>query len=591
MADSSSNYLPLAPESDTLSPLPGVHRRGLIACAVLGSLSFVTSTTVFLYLTVKFVRWHLRTRKQARKDPAAPASQQVDLSLGLAQRLFVADEAAKPPTPPQKERPRLNQFLILIYNLLLADIHQAASFILNAVWVGRDALQVRTATCWVQAWLIQTGDVASSLFITAIAVHTYLAIVKNYTPPQWTVYTAVVALWLFNYLLLVLGVAITDNGKEHGGFFVRATAWCWINVRYEDLRLHLHYLWIFLALAITGGLYTLIWRSLSKRQAVAIKAQLPAANDSSININDRSSVDATTANNHSGSHSHDHNRTTSTSSTLGKPVDHRPTTASNAPETAAACQPQHPHVQGGHHKAFLLYPIIYIVCTAPLALGRIATMAGVDVPVSYFVTAGALITSNGWLDVLLWGVTRHRLIFSSDVDTEDTGLNTFTFMRTPHDRRWGNMVWVQGGAGSGKAGAKGGDKKNDGEGGTRMLGALGKRRVGWRELKLKGAGTPAAGSSREDGDGVGGRDGNEEANGKGGQGGSSSSGWGIQMDTVTTVVVEEASEVDRMTIPVRYHTPSASLGSNLLPVYDPDADSALDERMAAALDLELKAFT
>jgi hypothetical protein len=238
MADSSSSgngggYAPLDPESDTLSPLPAVHRRGLIACAVLGCLSFVTSTTVLLYLTVKLIRWHIRTRKQARaaKAAASGSSPQVDLNLGLAERLFVGDEAAAAaakPSPQKKKRPHPNQFLVLIYNLLLADIHQAASFILNAVWVGRDALDVRTTTCWVQAWLIQTGDVASSLFITAIAVHTYLAIVRNYTPPQWAVYTAVVALWLFNYLLMVLGVAITDNGREYGGFFVRATAWvCW----------------------------------------------------------------------------------------------------------------------------------------------------------------------------------------------------------------------------------------------------------------------------------------------------------------------------------------------------------------------------
>ncbi|KAH6856396.1 putative G-protein coupled receptor protein [Chaetomium sp. MPI-CAGE-AT-0009] len=350
-----NGYDPLDEASGDLSPLTPVLRQGLTAIAVLSCLSFVSSTAVLAYLTVKLARWHLRTWRQSRNAARGPATPTVDLALGLAEGLYMG-EAAKQGRPPPRKKARPNQFVILLYNLLLADIHQAASFVLNAVWVGRDGIRVRTATCWAQAWLIQTGDLASSFFITAIAVHTYLAVVWKYTPPQSAVYTVVVFLWAFNYILIIIGIAVTDNGREAGGFFVRATAWCWINVRYEGLRLYIHYLWIFIALA-----------------------QPPAA--------------------------------------------------------------------AGHDKAFLLYPLIYILCTAPLALGRIATMAGVDVPVWYFCTAGALITSNGWLDVLLWGVTRHRLLFGADVDAEESGLDTFAFMRTPHGRRWGNMAcpeWLDG---------------------------------------------------------------------------------------------------------------------------------------------------
>ncbi len=103
-----------------------------------------------------------------------------------------------------------------------------------------------------------------------------------------------------------------------------------------------------------------------------------------------------------------------------------------------------PKAHNGHHPAFLIYPVIYVVCTAPLALGRIATMAGAKVPLGYFCAAGALITSNGWLDVVLWGLTRRVLLFESDIDAEDVGLETFAFMRTPPGRKYGNMVWVQG---------------------------------------------------------------------------------------------------------------------------------------------------
>ncbi|KAL1899584.1 hypothetical protein Sste5346_002986 [Sporothrix stenoceras] len=71
-------------------------------------------------------------------------------------------------------------------------------------------------------------------------------------------------------------------------------------------------------------------------------------------------------------------------------------------------------------------------------------MAGAEVPLSYFCAAGALITSNGWLDVLLWGSTRRSIVFG-DVGEENVGISTFTFMRTPPNRRFGNMVWVEGG--------------------------------------------------------------------------------------------------------------------------------------------------
>lgn len=223
----------------------------------------------------------------------------------------------------------------------------------------------------------------------------------------------------------------------------------------------------------------------------------------------------------------------------------------------------------GHDKAFLLYPLIYILCTAPLALGRIATMAGVDVPVWYFCAAGALITSNGWLDVLLWGVTRHRLLFGGDVDAEESGLDTFAFMRTPHGRRWGNMVWVEGGGGSNNgggggsgSGGQGGGKGSEGGGEAGKLGGLVKRRMGWRPLGFGG------------GSGGGGGGGHGEGRGRGDGGGQSGGedGLAIQMDMVTTVVVEPAETVgDDWDRGRGRHAPSGSTGSRSGMIYDTDS--------------------
>ncbi|KAL2189907.1 hypothetical protein L209DRAFT_678906 [Thermothelomyces heterothallicus CBS 203.75] len=548
--------------SDDLDPLPPVFRRGLTALAVMSCLSFVSSLVVLVYLTVKLVRWHLRTSRRSRHAAAGPAAPP-DLSLGLAEGLYMGESAkhqqealARP-----RKRGRPNQFLVLIYNLLLADIHQAASFLLNAVWLGRGGIHVRTATCWAQAFLIQVGDLASSFFITAIAVHTYLAIVWNYTPPQPAVYAVVVFLWVFNYLLIIIGIAVTKNGNEEGGLFVRATAWCWINIRYEKLRLLLHYLWIFLALAITGILYTLIFLSLHNKRCRAQRS-------------DRL---------HSAAGAGKGAGPTESRTNIHNPDDITAAAAAAAEQILPGVDPgafgggggsEHGREEAadgadgaggggggaGHPKVFLLYPLIYIVCTAPLALGRIASMAGVDVPPAYFYTAGALITSNGWLDVLLWGVTRHRLLFGADVDAQDSGLDTFAFMRTPHGRRWGNMVWVEGGGGHRRpaGGAAGGARHGEeAEGEAGKLGGLVKRRMGWRPLFGFGGGGGGGGVG-------GGRRRRRGAGHDGAELAGREDGLAIQMDMVTTVVVEQAEgkqwerwEPGRST----GHIPSASAGS------------------------------
>ncbi|KAK3905661.1 hypothetical protein C8A05DRAFT_41400 [Staphylotrichum tortipilum] len=541
MATTIGEY-PLDDVSGDLSPLPAEHRRGLTGVAIFAALSFVSSTAVLLYLTWKLARWHVKNWK-TRKGPMARGSPP-DLALGLAERHFTGLEPKHHEyLSPKKTHP--NQFLVLIYNLLLADIHQSASFLLNAVWVGRDGIQVRTATCFAQAWLVQIGDVAGSLFITAIAIHTYLAVVWKYTPPQWAVYTTVIGLWVFDYLLVIIGIGMTDNGKEAGGFFVRASAWCWINIRYEGLRLYLHYLWIFISLALTAILYTLIFFSLRKKRGsppspdAATEPVFPplsppatTTNGSQFNLYHPSAADDDDSNSNSTPPLPTHPGHTPSSSSILKPLSPILHAQFTRPPTPLPTDPN-PGPHGAHHKLFLLYPLIYILCTLPLALGRIASMAGAKVPLVYFCTAGALITSNGWLDVLLWGVTRHRLLFGADgVDQQESGLETFAvpdLLRTPQGRRWGNIVWVEGG-GNEKGGGVGGKK-----GGREDKGSWGwvKRRMGWRELGFV-AGSPGVRGSvnapqppppppvqtgRRKGRGA---------------------GLSIQMDMVTTVVVEDA---------------------------------------------------
>lgn len=92
----------------SLDPLPPVLHRGLIAVAFFGILSLVASSGLFFYLSYKLCRWYYKGH----------------LANGA------------------------NQFLLLIYNLLLADIQQAMAFSLTAVYVAQDKVEVGTTTCW-----------------------------------------------------------------------------------------------------------------------------------------------------------------------------------------------------------------------------------------------------------------------------------------------------------------------------------------------------------------------------------------------------------------------------------------------------------
>lgn len=215
-------------QSRTLTPLPRVLRGGLTAVSFFGFLSFFTSTALLFVLTYRLISWYLspasampRRMTDERSPDAALAEE-----MGLPETLYEAGNRKKKKKKNKTTtRDAPNQFLVLIYNLLLADIQQSLAFLLNAAWLRRDGIIVETATCWAQGWFISTGDLASSAFITTIAVHTYLSVVREYKLPTWAFYCMVSAVWFFIYALAVAGVVITNNGAEDGGLYVRAAAW------------------------------------------------------------------------------------------------------------------------------------------------------------------------------------------------------------------------------------------------------------------------------------------------------------------------------------------------------------------------------
>lgn len=439
----------LSAESGSLDVLPPVLRHGLTAVVVLSSISLISSSLLFMHLTLKLIRYCIKKKRNdaqaqalqgSQKETSRPVSMDLELMLEQANLGPVSRQQRvhKPVETSQTEQcPPPNQFVVLFHSLLLADLHQAIAFFLNVVWVARDGISVGSPACWAQGLFISNGDLASSCFIFTIALHTYLSLVREYRPPQVALYAWVVGTWVFVYGVGLAGIAFTHNGREVGGYFVRASAWvspprpsspppgrngltrsqqCWINEEYEELRLVTHYLYIFLAIICTSLLYFAIFLSLRTRLARSQSEIGP-----SIGQGRRPAL----------RHKASLLSVMSSSSLSSSPPRESPV------DTQA-------RINADHHPAFLIYPVIYVLCTMPLAIGRIAAMTGVHVPLGFFCAAGALIVSNGWLDVLLWGTTRHTIVFGRLEDADKLGLDTFDFMRTPSDRRFGNFVWVQG---------------------------------------------------------------------------------------------------------------------------------------------------
>lgn len=235
----------LAPESNSLNPLPANLRSGLIAISVVASVSCACSTMLFLHLAYKLVKWHIKPRRATvRQKQEKEAMQYKQPMAGIDNRDFLGQEGnlgridttstqalkcdEQEQREPVKQHP--NQFVVLLLNLLLADMYQSISFLLNSVWVHDNAIEVGTGVCWVQSFFGSTGDLASSCFTTFIAIHTYLTVIQEYKPSQWTINTAVVLLWLFVYMMVVVGVGGTHNGRAVGGFYVRAGAWVSIDI-------------------------------------------------------------------------------------------------------------------------------------------------------------------------------------------------------------------------------------------------------------------------------------------------------------------------------------------------------------------------
>ncbi|EAT92178.2 hypothetical protein SNOG_00683 [Parastagonospora nodorum SN15] len=283
--------MPHMPPLDTQSAsfiLPPHIHPWLRAVVAFGFISFIASISLLVVLTYKLVSWKLKSK-------------------------------------------RSNQFVILIFNLLWADIQQALAFLLNVEWLRLGSVQIENPICFAQGWLVSTGDLGSGLF-------------------PW--------------------VSMARTSTFDPG------VWCWIHHELNDLRLWTHYIWIFVFEFGTVIIYLTIYTILLHRL-------------------------------------HNHYYT--------------PAAAKRVKSIS---------------NLMVVYPLVYVVCTIPLASSRMAAMSGSPPSLVRLCLSGAMITSNGWLDVLLYTLTRRIMIFSDEPPPDDNGFDTFSTFWATQPRRFGGECTI-----------------------------------------------------------------------------------------------------------------------------------------------------
>ncbi|PYH96864.1 integral membrane protein [Aspergillus ellipticus CBS 707.79] len=300
-----------------IDPLPNTQRKGLIAISVMAILSFIATLALISFISYRLIFWRGSYKRY----------------IGY------------------------NQYVVLIYNLVLADLQQSLAFLICLKWIAENKISSDSAGCFLQGFWLQIGDPASGLFVLAIAFHTFLLVALGRKMSHRVFVSFVVGLWLFVAVLVIIPLA------SHGRYvFIPSGAWCWISEDYESIRLWTHYIWIFLAEFGTVCLYAVMWFQLRHRiKASAILGQ---------------------------SHVESLKR-------LRRVIGY-----------------------------MVIYPIAYIVLSLPLAAGRMATAQNDSPSLAYFCVAGAMITSSGLVDALLYTLTRRNLILESE-PSHDRSYNRF----------------------------------------------------------------------------------------------------------------------------------------------------------------------
>ncbi len=156
------------PEPYSLDPLPHTLQVGLIPVGSLAVLSVAATLVLITFIAYRLITWRMH----------------YDSFLGY------------------------NQYVLLVLNLLIADLQQSAAFLFSFHWIRFGRIHAPSAPCFGQAWLLHSGDVSSGFFVLAIAVHTFVTAVQGKRIGHKTFTCMVLFIWGFAYVLTGIGVGL-----------------------------------------------------------------------------------------------------------------------------------------------------------------------------------------------------------------------------------------------------------------------------------------------------------------------------------------------------------------------------------------------
>ena len=315
-------------------PLRGTDRSLFIAMGVIALCSLCSTLGLLSFLTYRFIYW----------------------------QRYYKNSLAK------------NQYVALIYNLLLVDLQQAIAFTISLYWASRGNVHSGEVACYLQGWWIQTADPGSGLFVLSIALHTGFVVLRGRQLPFNIFVSCVIGLWMF---ILILGfIPVGLYGSDV--FVISEANWvclhlvddsvamkkltnliaqCWLSPQHEDERLWGHYIWIFLSEFGTVVLYMIMFFYLRHRMKQA--TMLRRGQQDSLHRLNRVVI------------------------------------------------------------YMVIYPFVYLVLSLPLAAGRMATARGASPSETYFGIAGCLMAFSGTMDVAVYTLTRRHLLLDTEHSTTD----------------------------------------------------------------------------------------------------------------------------------------------------------------------------
>ncbi|KAF4564748.1 hypothetical protein EYR40_010920 [Pleurotus pulmonarius] len=264
-------------------------------------------------------------------------------------------------------------------NLMVAELIQAIGGLLNIQWII-DASVADGTLCTAQGVMKQMGDVGVALTTLTIATHTFLVLGLRWHPPTRILsipvpFIVVSLIWTF--IVLAIAIPAGLHQTSDAPYYSNTGYWCWISETYSRERIGLEYFWLWAAAFIQVAIY--VFLALVFRGMIVIEKGRFGWQSVKTSQLDRHDDD------------------------YYKAINNEEAKATN-----------------GRAMQMLFYPLVYIITVFPVSIVRWLDFSGSSVPPGATIFAGILFSSSGFLNVLLYSITRPGVVKGSPTSIPDT---------------------------------------------------------------------------------------------------------------------------------------------------------------------------